>query len=283
MAKALPMIFWRRVQPISSPTCMDASRAILVTRPAGQGEALCARLAAAGYCPVHQPMLTVSPLRDLDGEQRRIRRILADYDHCLFISSNAARYGLDCLLQAGDAWPETLQCYAVGGGTAEVLRAAGLSVLTPGVNMTSEGLLALPSLQAVAGQSVLIVKGEGGRTALRDALHARGARVDELRCYRRAPPDVPPAVLQRLLAEERIGGILISSGEALENLLALLAGAEKTALSLNDCVLVVPSARIAEQALAANWRDVVVADNASDDAMLAALQRCDTAQRVAGG
>lgn len=251
----------------------DSSNAVLVTRPAGQADRLCAGLAAAGYKPVHQPLLTVLPLASPDAEQQAIIRALEDYTHCIFVSSNAARHGLDLLLDARPHWPASVQCYAVGESTAGVLRAAGLSVLTPGVNMTSEGLLALPSLQPVSGQRVLLVKGEGGRTALRDALVARGALVDELRCYRRSAPEVSPEALQNTLHNEQVASILVSSGEALENLMALLQPVENTNLSLQDCALVVPSRRIAEQAQAAGWRDIVVATNASDDAMLAALQR----------
>ena len=125
----------------------------------------------------------------------------------------------------------------------------------------------------MSGQRVLIIKGEGGRAALRQALEERGARVDELRCYRRSAPDVCPDALQGLLRQEGIRRILISSGEALENLSALLESAAEASVSSHVCTLVVPSSRVAEQARGAGWRDVVEAANASDDAMLAALQQ----------
>lgn len=252
---------------------MGVSEAVLVTRPAGQAGRLCEELAAAGYRPVHQPLLAVSPVRPLDAAQRRFVEALDSYAHCLFVSANAARFGLDCVLDQWPEWPGSAQCYAVGDSTAAVLRAAGLPVLTPGENMTSEGLLALPSLQTVSGQRVLIIKGEGGRAALRQVLEERGARVDELRCYRRSAPDVSPHALQELLRQEGIRSILISSGEALENLTALLESVADTSVSSHVCTLVVPSSRVAEQARVAGWRDVVAAANASDNAMLAALQQ----------
>lgn len=261
---------------------MVASDAVLVTRPAGQAERLCAGLTAAGYRPVHFPLLEVSPVIPLEACQRRIVGALEDYDHCLFVSSNAARFGLESLMLGRSGWPGSVHCYAVGDSTADVLRAAGLSVSTPGVDMTSEGLLALPPLQAVAGQQVLIVKGEGGRTALREVLVERGARVDELRCYRRSAPDTDPRILQRLLREESVSRILISSGESLDNLMALLQQVEDMHARLADVALVVPSQRIAEQAREAGWRMVLVAANASDDAMLAALQHSMSVRGEAG-
>lgn len=257
---------------------MQASDAVLVTRPAGQADRLCAGLAAAGYRAVHQPLLAVTPIDPLDADQQGLIRALDGYEHCLFVSANAARFGLDCVFREWAEWPRSVQCYAVGDTTADVLRAAGIRVLTPGENMTSEGLLALPSLQGLAGQNVLIVKGEGGRNALRDALLGQGACVDELRCYRRSAPDLTPQALQGLLRRERVTRILVSSGEVLENLMALLHPAAGTPPDLSGLSLVVPSARVAEQARAAGWRDVAVATNASDDAMLSAMQQSMSAQ-----
>lgn len=261
---------------------MAVSESILVTRPAGQADRLCAGLLAAGYRSVHQPLLAVSPIV-LDAAQQDIPKTLASYAHCLFISSNAARYGLDCLLAGRSGWPHSVQCYAVGDSTADVLRAAGIVVQTPGVEMTSEGLLALPSLQSVTNERVLIVKGEGGRAALRESLIARGAHVDELRCYRRSPPDLAPEALQDLLVEQQVVCILVSSGEALDNLVELLKPADNTHLTHRRCALVVPSARVAEQAQAAGWHDVAVAANASDDAMLAALREWNSKREATGG
>lgn len=243
---------------------------------------MCAGLSAAGYRPVHQPLLAVSPI-SLDAAQQAIAGRLERYAHCLFVSSNAARYGLECLLAGRPAWPGRVQCYAVGDSTADVLRAAGIAVHTPGLEMTSEGLLALPSLQSVAGERVLIVKGEGGRTALRQALAGRGAQVDELRCYRRSPPDVAPEALQQLLDEQHVACILVSSGEALDNLKVFLEPVDTAQSTLQHCALVVPSARVAQQARAAGWQEVAVAANASDDAMLAALQEWDLTREQIGG
>jgi len=62
--------------------------------------------------------------------------------------------------------------------------------------MDSDGLLALPQFVEVAGKSVVIFRGAGGRDVLRDALLARGARVvAQVDCYRRARPTASPAGL----------------------------------------------------------------------------------------
>ena len=91
-----------------------------------------------------------------------------------------------------------------------------------------------------------------------------------------------PSALQNLLRSEHVASILVSSGEVLDNLVALLQSSGSRHPALTDLRLVVPSARVAEQARASGWRRVVTAANASDDAMLAALQCSPAVQEKTG-
>ncbi len=245
--------------------------AVLVTRPRGQGGPLLASLRAAGMRAVHRPLMDLEPLPALPPLLRQMIANLDQYQHVIFISANAVRFGLECI---DDFWPQLpvgLHWYAVGGSTAALLRERGLDVRLPRTTMDSEGLLALPELSSVDGQRVLIVKGVGGRELLARALGERGAEVDELACYQRSCPGLAPGELAALLLREQIDTILLSSGEGLQNMLALLSAGETT--KFRDIALVVPSSRVATQAREAGFRRVVTADNASDAAMLGALQQ----------
>jgi uroporphyrinogen-III synthase len=135
--------------------------------------------------------------------------------------------------------------------------------------MSTAGLLALPGLQAVEGERLLIVKGEGGREALQSELQNRGAAVETLACYRRLCPALEPPELARRLDSWGIEVVLISSGEGLANMLALLSTEETT--KFRDMRLVVPSARVESLARQAGFSQVVTAANASDGAMMTAL------------
>ncbi|RLQ20983.1 uroporphyrinogen-III synthase [Seongchinamella sediminis] len=245
---------------------------VLVTRPAGQGAALLDALAAAGFGPLHHcPLLELVPLQQLAPAQRQQLLDLDRYQHVIFISTNAVRIGME---RIDDYWPQLpdgIHWYAIGDATARMLRERGLSPLTPGQKMDSETLLLLPQLQAVADQRVLIVKGEGGRATLRETLAKRGARVDELACYRRRCPQLAAERLPQLLRDEAIEVVLISSGEGLANMLALLSAEETT--KFRNIGLVVPSPRVAAMAQQAGFDNVVTAANASDAAMLQALQQ----------
>ena len=244
---------------------------VLVTRPSGQARGLCEALQRAGHAAFHCPMLELEPLEELPAGARQRILDLDLYGQVIFISGNAVRFGMELI---ADYWPQLpvgITWYAVGHSTARLLADYGLNPETPRTEMSSEGLLALPGLQAVAGQRLLIVKGEGGRETLATALRQRGAAVDTLSCYRRRRPDLQPGELARRLVDCDIDTILISSGEGLSNLLALLSPEETTKFSAVP--LVVPSARVATLACEAGFSQVIRAANASDEAAVAALEQ----------
>ena len=245
---------------------------VLVTRPAGDAaDTLCAAIGAAGHQAYSQPLLVLSPLPQLPAAQRQYILQLDLYQHVILISANAVRFGLPLLQDYWVQLPTGLHWYAIGAATAAGLERFGVKALTPGNIMSSEGLLALPALQWVAQQRVLIIKGEGGRDTLATELGRRGAAVDELACYRRSLPTFHPGEVATKLGRWAIDVIMLSSGEGLANLQVLLSPAETT--KLKHVGLIVPSPRVAHMAQAAGFGRIVIADNASDAAMLRALQQ----------
>jgi uroporphyrinogen-III synthase len=249
---------------------MASKPAVLVTRPEGQAADLCAAVSAAGYEVHSQPLLQLRAPPELAPPQRERVVNLDRYQHIIFISGNAVRFGMALIeghwprLPAGPIW------YAIGSATSSLLQQHGVTALTPRDGMTSEALLALPQLGDVAGQRVLLIKGEGGRETLREELGRRGARVDELACYRRSCPALAPGELAAKLSRWNIGLIMISSGEGLANLLSLLSPQETS--KFRSITFLVPSERVAQMAGTAGFFRVVTAENASDGAMLRALE-----------
>jgi uroporphyrinogen-III synthase len=195
---------------------------------------------------------------------------LDQYQHIIFISGNAVRFGLACLKGFWPQLPTGISWYAIGDATARELLDHGIRAETPGQDMTSEGLLALPQLQHLADEKVLIIKGEGGRDTLRTELLKRGASVDELACYRRLPPEPLAGGLVDRLRQWDVEAILLSSGEGLANFGKLLSPEETT--NLGSVRFVVPSERVAEIARGMGFKQITIADNASDAAMLRALK-----------
>jgi len=148
-----------------------AGRTVLVTRPARQAAALVQAIRAAGGTAFEFPALDVAavPLDELSVPLAR----LAEADIAIFISPNAAQFGMDAI-RTGGTLPDAIGVFAVGPGTARALQAQGVGgIITPDGH-DSEALLALPQLQDVAGKRVVIVRGVGGRVLLAETLRKRG-------------------------------------------------------------------------------------------------------------
>ena len=240
---------------------------VLVTRPADQSETLGARLAQAGFSPEFAPLMNIEPFDVLEPDQRALLQDLDLFQHVIFVSRNAIRHGMDWIENFWPQLPVGICWYTVGSSSAAALAAFGVEVLQPESDMTSEGLLQRPELLAANGERVLIVKGEGGRRHLRETLEERGARVSELVVYRRGVPGYASGELAATI--ERCNIVLVSSGEGLDNMVSLLGHAALDVARART--LVVPGERVAELARDKGFRRIIVASNATDDAMLAAL------------
>ena len=218
-------------------------RTVLVTRPQQQAAALSQAIRAAGGTAFEFPALDIEavPVHTLGTSLAQ----LADADITIFISPNAAKFGMAAIRTAGHLSSST-EVFAVGPGTARELQEQGVpEVITP-PGQDSEALLALPQLQDVSGKRVVIVRGVGGRALLSDTLIARGAKVHFVECYRRGRPQADAAPL---LARWQAGGIdavTVTSAETLHNLAALLG--EAGASLLASTPLFAPHEKIAEAA-----------------------------------
>ena len=234
-----------------------AGKNILVTRPSGQADGLCRAITAAGGHAIHFPTIELQPL-NREPDRQRLRDATHHYDLLIYISANAARFGPP----AGQ--PKTL--LAVGPATQKRLRAQGLKVGAPdGSPYDSEALLALPALQSVMGQRILIVRGEGGRERLAEALRKRGAHVEYAQVYRRALPsrkDISPSRPWT----DNIHAITVTSVQVLENLFRLWSPKHRDLLLSTP--LVAASGRVLQKAREISFHlPVTVAANAGDQAM----------------
>ena len=240
---------------------------ILVTRPQDQAEPLCRLIEAAGGKAARFPLLEIQ-LSARAAEGAALLKRVSEWDWWIFVSANAVNQAraLGALPPRGD----TPRIAAIGRATADALAEAGVTVdLIPEPQSNSEGLLAMPALQDIAGRRILIVRGEGGRELLREQLGERGARVQCAELYRRAPVS---ADAETLVAGFRTGAFDIltaTSGEAIAHLYSLVPPAERPRLT--ETPLVVISERLKKQAGSLGFRHVSMADTTSDPAVLQAL------------
>lgn len=194
---------------------------IVVTRPAAQATSLVEAILAAGGQAILFPAIEILDVTDARPLNDVIDR-LETYSLAVFISPNAVARGM-AQITARRNWPPGLRAAAIGqGGVKELQRLGIQEVIAPTLSFDSEGLLALPQLQRIAGERVVIFRGDGGREWLGDTLTARGALVDYVVCYRRARPRADPAPLLQAWAEHRVHAVTVTSSEGLRNLFAML-------------------------------------------------------------
>jgi uroporphyrinogen-III synthase len=246
---------------------------ILITRPVGRADDLCAAIAARGGMAVHIPLLGVAALDphcDAAVCAATTAQIaaLTQYRRVIAISVNAVHYGAQWIAAQHDLamLPRSIDWYGIGAATIAEFARVGIQAQGGGSAMSSEALLALPDLQTVTAENILILRGIGGHETLASVLRARGARVDYAECYWRVAPQLD-AEQTAQLRSGAFAAVCVNSAETLHNL-AQLCGA---ATQLLHAALIVPSARVAEAAAALGFSRVIVAANASTAATLQAL------------
>ena len=239
-------------------------RHIVITRPIGQAGKLTGLIKEAGGEVVSFPLIEIAPLDNYQAFEEVMSRLNA-FDWAIFISSNAVQNAMPLVSKL--KLPSNLKFAAIGPSTAAELSKFGIqNTLIPQDRFDSESLLALPEMQAVNNQKVMIFRGVGGREVLADTLKSRGAEVHFAECYQRINPQKDLSTITMLNQQGLLDAIVITSSEAMRHLLAMANNQE----CLKNVKLCVNHARIAEETNQLGL-NVHVATAPGDEAMLACL------------
>ncbi|MGY3941986.1 uroporphyrinogen-III synthase [Aeromonas tecta] len=236
----------------------------LVVRPARQADELVQLLRRSGHHPLCCPLLETRA----GSELHQLPQLLAKADVVIAVSMHAVNFAHHFLLQTGLTWPH-IDYFAVGQASADAFAEVGIQAQSP-EDPRSEGLLLLPALQKLTGKRVLILRGNGGRDLIARTLASRGALVHYCATYERHYPELDGNALTHHWQAAGLDSLLITSGELLQRLLELVPSQQQP--WLYDRLLVVPSPRVAEQAEAAGFTRIVIAQGASNQALTAALE-----------
>ncbi|MDH5300632.1 MAG: uroporphyrinogen-III synthase [Gammaproteobacteria bacterium] len=247
-----------------------AGVSVLVTRPEHQAGPLCELIEAAGGRAVRFPVLEIADPQDLASVQAQIDR-LDQFDIAIFISPNAVQRAVN-LVRAQREFPASLQIAAVGRASAKALAKMGLETdIFPATRFDSEALLEMPQLQQVVNKRILIFRGEGGREVLAETLKQRGAQVEYAEVYRRVKPGADVSQLMRAWARGDIDLVTVTSNEGLSNLYDMVGQLGRRWLLATP--LVVVSERGVQAAQQLGFSRILLADQASDQAVLMAVER----------
>jgi uroporphyrinogen-III synthase len=243
---------------------------VLVTRPQQQAMPLCRLLTTRGANTFLLPAIEIKPFTERRALAARLGA-LENFDLIVFTSSNAVRFGAMLLEQR-----RYLALAAIGPATARALNQAGYRVaVQPTEGFDSEGLLRHPKLEHLAGQRILLIKGENGRELLQQELTRRGAHVTVADVYRREranPAADELAALEAHFAAGEIQVITATSVEVAASLLTLATPALRG--DFDRAHWVVPGTRVAqhlrERGLSAT---LLLAASADDQDLVAAIVR----------
>ena len=244
---------------------------VVVTRPAGEDEALSRTLADLGADVVRLPMIAFEPPVDPDPLERALDR-WEEYDWVVFTSPRGVSWVARALVARGSD-PERCppsRLAVVGPSTATAARGVGwASELVP-ERFDAEGLLEELDRRGerFSGARVLLPVADVARETLATGLRDRGAHVDVVIAYRSATPEtIEEGLIEKLLASASPTLVTFTSPSAARHLLDLVGAA----------VLGLPVAAIgpvtADAARGLGYRVVAVPDHHTLDGLAGAVQR----------
>jgi hydroxymethylbilane synthase len=237
---------------------------VLITRAADQAGELVAALRDAGLDPIPVPAIAIEfepPRGDLDAAAG----ILHTYRWVVITSSNGAR----AILRAAERILTELGApswAAIGPATRRVLEHEGIEVaLQPS---QSSGIAMAVELPVVAGDRILVVRGDLADEELAVSLRARGAEVDDVIAYRTCEaPETSRGLLRTAAADGPIVAAVFTSGSTVRGLLSL---GEAESIDVRSFPAVCIGPETADEARSAGFRILVVAPKPDAAALAAA-------------
>lgn len=239
---------------------------VLVPRAAEQADELVSALRDEGLDPVPVPAIAIefaaSP-GDLEAAA-----LLHRHAWMVITSANGARALLKSM-ERGFTPLETSKVAAIGPATRRVLEREGIQVEFQPSHST--GIALTVELPVVAGDRIVVVRGDLAEEDLAIGLRARGAEVDEVIAYRtREAPESSRALLRRAVSEGQLAAVALTSGSTVRGLVALGRAESLDVLSIPSVCI---GPETAEEARAAGFQILAVSPTPDSAALAAAIAR----------
>lgn len=251
---------------MTSPT-----KAVLVTRPQNQAAQLMRLLAEAGFVP-----LWASPIAIVPDAQAlaALPEQLASADVVFFVSPSA----VEVVTEQVDLTQYQSEWVAVGQATAKALHAVGLSsVWAPTTGHDSEAVLTLPLwAELTVPTRILIVRGQGGRPWLAEALRAAGHQVTFAEVYQRQSQVIDWSDIKRQQGAAECVAVCVTSSEIGQSLWAQMP--DSLQQSFKNLLYLTPHERIS-QTLQSLGASRVLTCALGDEHMVSAIQAYERASR----
>ena len=185
--------------------------ALISTRPQKTNVQLSDELKNSEIKLLSFPLTEIHPLNNyqiFDGVIENIKT----YQHIIFISTNAVHFFVERVKKLSLQIPKNLIFSSIGPTTKLLLqKKLSVDVHSPIKTFDSEHLLKEKIYNNVEGQKILIIRGEGGRETLKNALEEKGGIVNYGECYVRKYVDIDLNQLKNDLVNYHHQFILFSS------------------------------------------------------------------------
>ena len=185
--------------------------ALISTRPLKTNVQLSEELKNSEIKLLSFPLTEIHPLNNyqiFDGVIETIKT----YQHIIFISTNAVHFFLERVKKLSLQIPKKLKLSSIGPTTKLLLqKKLSVDVHSPIKTFDSEHLLKEKIYNNVEDQKILIIRGEGGRETLKNALEEKGGIVNYGECYVRKYVDIDLIQLKNDLVNYHHQFILFSS------------------------------------------------------------------------
>ncbi|GIK53356.1 MAG: hypothetical protein BroJett014_23290 [Planctomycetota bacterium] len=197
---------------------------IAITRERGRAQEMADALAALGAHPVICPMITFLPPQDWTQADEALAK-LPTFSWIIFTSINGVMYFCSRAKERGipmnDIKSHRIAC--VGEATAAELHKYGVTPdYIPEQQSSEELLAALSRMMKLAGQRLLLPRGDLASPLLRDGLRKQGATVVDPVVYRNTPDIEGGEVLRREVGEGRVDVVCFSSPSTAVNAIKAL-------------------------------------------------------------
>ncbi len=252
----------------SSEQAISKPLKVLITRPEAKAKQLALLLTEQKIFNTCQALFDYQAY----ASGQAISQGLKEADIVIFVSAAAVEFAhasQPLLIQAEQLY------FAIGNATKQALHAIGITrVISPTTQAEhSEGLLNLIELSNVSGKSVVIVRGNGGREHIANSLIQRGAQVSYIESYQRIWRTLPKNIAKQWQAQQ-INCIVVTSNDILTAIITYLNNETGTLDNYwqRQCLWVVVSERIANNAKALGLQRVVNAQGASAQILCNTLQ-----------
>lgn len=234
-----------------------SSYRVLNTRPAHQADSLTRLIENKGGFVFNLPVFEIQPV-NVNTEN------LDEFDYIIFLSANAVMNFFKGQFQ------NLTRIIAIGPATQSALEKIGIENIILPSQFNSDGILSLPEMQSVKNKKIAIICGEHSKSLLPDTLRKRGAEIKFIVCYRRNPIAYDMNMLFKKITDSKINCIVSTSLESYFALLLLFKNPVHRAWLLKKTICVI-SDEMKQQATHDGFAHVIQADNATNDAIMAAL------------